>query len=99
MLKKDRDKLISKELEQLLIKMHDGESLTTTLNKIMDTIGGIRYLQERQFIFMLEGLYQEKMGGLPDITEDKNKIEGYNEAVDENNFAVDIAMSAIKGEE
>jgi len=79
--------------------MHKGESLIVTLGKIMEAIRGLRYVDERKFIYMLQGLHMDKMGGLPDVAEDKNKLEGYNEAAEENNFGVKLAISAIMGEE
>ena len=96
---KENDKLILEEIKKLLITMHKGESLLITLNKIMDTIGGARYVEEKKFLYLLQGLYMDKMGRLPDIAEDKDKIEGFNEAAEENNFAIKLAISAIMGEE
>jgi len=93
------DELIYNEIKGLLIKMHKGESLTITLNKLMEMYKGVRYVDEKKFIYMLKGLYMDKMGGLPDMAEDKNKLEGYNEAAEENNFGVKLAISAIMGEE
>lgn len=93
------DTLIYKEIKELLIKMHKGESLTITINKLMEMVKGIRCVDERKFIYMLQGLRMDKMGGLPDMAEDKKIIEGFNEAAELNNFAVKLAMSAIMGEE
>ena len=93
------DELISDEIKELLIKMHKGESLILTLNKLMEMVKGVRYVDERKFIYMLQGLHMDKMGGLPDVAEDKNKIEGYNEAAEENNFGIQLAINAITGEE
>jgi hypothetical protein len=95
----ERDKLVEATIKKLLIAMHNGESLTVTLGNIMETMHGIRYIEERKFVYMLQGLYMDKMGGMADMAEDKNKIEGYNEAADENNFAVKLCMGAITGEE
>lgn len=99
MRKNESNKLVEQEIKELLIKMHKGDSLIGTLNKIMETIKGIRYVDEKKFIYMLQGLHMDKIGGLPDITEDAKKIEGFNEAADENNFAVDLLINAITGEE
>lgn len=97
--KDEQDKLISKEIKELLIKMHNGESLILTLNKIRDTINGIKYLEERKFIYMLQGLQQKKISSIAPIEIDANYLEGFNEAVEENNFAVKLAVNAVLGEQ
>lgn len=91
------DELIIEEIKGLLIKMHKGESLVVTLNKLMEMVKGIRYVEERKFIYLLQGLHMEKIGSMASMGEDPKKIEGFNEAAAENNFAVDLAISAITG--
>ena len=65
----------------------------------MEIIRGSRYVDERKFVYMLKGLRMKKMEGLTAVTEDTKKMERFNEAADENNFAIDLSISAILGEE
>lgn len=99
MKREDSDKLIENDIKELLKKMHNGESLIVTLGRIMEIFKGARYVEERKFIYLLQGLHQDKRGGLPDMSFSQKEIDAYNEAVDENNFAVKLAISAIMGEE
>ena len=92
------DELMHSEIKDLLIKMHKGESLLLTMNKLIEMIKGIRYVEEKKFIYMLEGLHMDKIESMASIEEDPKKVEGFNEAADENNFAVNLAISAITGE-
>ena len=99
MKREEQNRMIENDLRELLKDMHNGESLVLTLKKIMEMFKGERYIEERKFLYMLQGLHMDKMGGLPDITEDKKVLEGFNEAAEQNNFAVKLAISAITGEE
>jgi len=93
--KNEQEKLVEKEIKQRLINMHNGESLVVTLNQIMESIRGIRYKDEKKFIYILQGLTQDTIQGNPILPEDKAFIRGHSEAVDEHNFGVQIAISAI----
>lgn len=97
--KDSQEVLVRNEVQELLKKMHNGESLLITLGKIMDTIKGIQYIQDKKFIYMLQGLKQNKINALAATQLDAKYLEGYNEAAEENNFAVKLAVSAIIGEE
>lgn len=89
-----RLKLIEKEVKELLIDFHKGESYGITLKKLMDVYKGVISADERRFVYVLQGLHMSR------ITKgiNKEKIEAYNEAVDENNFAVNLAVHAILGD-
>lgn len=94
----NQDELVKNEIKELLKKMHNGESLLVTLNKIMDTVKGVKYIQEKKFIYMLQGLSINKISALTATQIDENFLEGFNEAAEENNFGVKLAVSAIMGE-
>lgn len=96
--KNNREILVRSGIQELLKKMHNGESLLITLSKIMDTVKGIQYKQDKKFIYMLQGLRQNEISALASTQVDAQYLEGFNESASENNFAVDLAISAITGE-
>jgi len=90
-----QEKIIEKDIKQILKDMHNGEGLIVPLNKLMDIAKGIKYKDEQKFVYMLQGMIQEKMQGNPILPEDRGYINGHNDAVNENNFSIQIAISAI----
>ena len=96
---KDREEIISEDIKDLLIAMHKGVSIPITLTKIMDIMKGIHYMDKKQCVYLLRGLMQYKMEGKPTLAEEKAFFNGHNEAVEENNFAVKLAIDVIIGDE
>lgn len=92
----NREKLIKKEITNLLIKFHKGESLGLTITAFMNMVNEIRALDEHKISYVLKGLRLPKMEGNPMLAEEKAYISGYNEAADQNNFAVNLAINAFK---
>lgn len=89
-----RLKLIEKEVKELIVAFHNGESYGITLKKLMEVYKGVIHSDERRFIYVLQGLHMGKRK--EDVS--KERVEGYNEAVEENNFAVNLAVHAILGD-
>ena len=77
--------------------MHQGETIPNTLQKILDIMNGSEYILEKKFIYLLQGIQLEKLRALPVKDEDINYVQGYNDAADENNFAVQLAVEVIMG--
>jgi len=89
--------LIKSEIKKLLVAFHKGVPLPSTLQNILDIMDGAEYINERKFLYLLEGLYQDKIEAFPTKEEDRHYLAGYADAVDENNFAVKLAIEVIMG--
>lgn len=90
-----RDKLIKKELKELLMNMHKGASFGLTLTAIIDVVKGFRYLDAKKVTYVLQGLKMPDIEGHSTLGEDKAYMRGYNDAVEENNFAIQLAIDAF----
>jgi hypothetical protein len=100
MRREDRDELIKTEIRKYLLSMHKEEStLAETLDKIADTIFHLRDAHERHFVYLLEGIFQDNIPAIGKTPEEVEYLRGHKEAVDENNFAVQLAISVVKGDD
>jgi hypothetical protein len=100
MKQEDRDELVKAELRKYLLAMHKEEaSLGETLDRITDTVFHLRDAHERHFIYLLEGLFQDHIPATGNSEAEIEFLKGHREAVDENNFAVRLAISVVRGEE
>ena len=96
--KEERDNLIENEMRGFLLEMHKGDkTLAETLTSIMDLLNGLRYSQERYFLYLLEGLMLEVIPVIPTLAEEKAFVNGHNEAASENNFGIRLAIDVISG--
>ena len=97
MLNDYHNKLVEKEIRGLLVKFHKGATIGETSRELMGIIKGIRYLDAKKVMYVLKGL---EMDSVPMSKADmgvlKAKKEGFNEAVAENNFAIDLSLKAFK---
>jgi hypothetical protein len=99
MTEEQRNEVLKEELRKILLKMHKGDkSLAETRDDLFETVKGMEFALKRHFIYLLEGIYQEPLKVKAMSPEDQGFVKGWNESSDENNFAIKLAISVIKGE-
>ncbi len=94
--RKEREKLIADDVRSALLVMHKGGPLSDALTHIIELIRGIKYVEDKKFLFLLDGITQEKLEGKDLLEKDKQFIEGFNESAEESNFAIKLAKEVIK---
>lgn len=92
----NREKLIKKEVRALLVKFHKGESLGLTTKRFLELIDEIRLLDERKLFYVLNGLKLPIIIDEPSLSEEKAFVKGHNQAAEQNNFAVDLAIDSFR---
>jgi len=95
----ERDKILQKDIKELLIAMHEGASLTETLKQIMSILKGVRHMEDEKFLYLLDGMAQILLDGKASSDKDRGFLEGWNESANEINFTVKLSKEAIKASE
>lgn len=95
----ERDKILEKDIKELLIAMHEGASLINTLKDIMSILKGVRYVEDEKFLYLLDGMVQIPLDGK--VTSDKERgfLDGWTESANEINFSIKLAKDLIKSSE
>lgn len=92
----NREKLIKKEVTDILKKFHKGESLGLSITAILEVISTLRNFDENKVNFILRGLKLPTIQARSTLGADSAYVEGFNEAANQSNFAIDLAITSFK---
>ena len=92
----NRKRLLRKEINGLLVKFHKGESLGLTTTAIMELIQLIQSRDASKICYILYGLKLKRIEDTPNNDRDAIYKEAFNEAADQNNFAVRLAIDSFE---